>query len=308
MHTDMEAPGFERIVSRDATLDVVAHGIFFGEGPVWDARNGCLFYTDIIGDTIWKWTPGLGHEVVVRPSNKADGLTLDREGRLVVAGWASRTVWRIEPDGSFVTLASHYDGQKLNTPNDIVVKSDGAIYWTDPTGALFNVGMAGPEDDIQRYLDFHGVFRLAPDDGPLSLAIEDCAYPNGLCFSPDESLLYVNDTWLANIRVFDVRPDGSVGNARLFYELVGHEPGVADGMKVDVEGNVYVTGPGGIHVIDPRGNLLGRLRLPAHATNLAFGDADWRTLYVTTHSPGLVYRVRLNVPGMPVPVLEGELR
>jgi gluconolactonase len=300
MHTDMAAPGFERIVSADATLDVVAHGILFGEGPVWDSRLGCLLYVDIIGDTIWKWTPGVGHEVVLRPSNKADGMTLDREGRLVVAGWASRTVWRMEPDGSLVTLASHYQGKKFNTPNDVVVKSDGAIYWTDPTGALFNVGMAGPEDDIQRYLDFHGVFRLSPDGQTISLIADDFPYPNGLCFSPDESLLYINDTWARHIRVFDVQADGSVANGRLFYGLLGDEPGVADGMKVDVEGNIYVTGPGGIHVTDPRGNLLGRLRIPAHATNICWGDADWRTLYITTHSTGMVYRVRLNVPGVPV--------
>jgi gluconolactonase len=300
METDMAA-GFERIVSEDATLDVVAHGLYFGEGPVWDAHEGCLYYVDIIGDAIWKYTPGVGNEVVIRPSNHADGMTLDQERRLVVAGWASRSVWRRERDGSLVTLASHYQGKKLNTPNDIVVKSDGAIYFTDPSGALFNLGQASPEDDLQRYLDFHGVFRIGPDGGDLSLAVEDFPYPNGLCFSPDESLLYVNDTWQANIRVFDVQPDGSVTNGRLFYELVGEEPGVADGMKVDAEGNVYVTGPGGIHVTDPEGRLLGRLRVPAHATNLAWGDDDWQTLYITTHSPGMVYRVRLKVPGVPVP-------
>ena|SRR6266508_3795270 len=302
MDVDMAAPGLERIVARDATLDVVAHGISFGEGPVWHSGKGCLFYVDIIGDTIWKYSPGIGNEIVLRPSNHADGMTLDRQGRLVVAGWASRTVWRMEDDGAIVTLASHYQGTKLNTPNDIVVKSDGSLYWTDPSGALFNVGMAGPEDDLQRYLDFHGVFRLGPDGRTITLVVEDFAYPNGLCFSPDETLLYINDTWLAHIRVFDVQSDGTLANGRIFYQLVGSEPGVADGMKVDVEGNVYVTGPAGIHVIDPQGKLLGRIKIPAHTTNMGWGDASWRSLYITTHSPGMVYRVRLKIPGVPVEI------
>jgi gluconolactonase len=296
MDVDMASPGLEQIVPKEASLDRIAYGLAFSEGPVWNARQECLLYVDIIGDTIWKWTPGIGSEIVLRPSFKADGMTYDRQGRLVVAGWASRTVWRMEHDGSIVTLASHYQGKKLNTPNDIVVKSDGAIYWTDPSGALYNLGMAG--DDVQRYLDFHGVFRLSPDGSTMALVIEDCVYPNGLAFSPDESLIYVNDTRLANIRVFDVLPDGSVSNPRLFYTLVGDESGVADGMKIDTLGNVYCTGPGGIQVIDPRGHLLGRLRIPGHTTNMAWGDADWRSLYVTTFDS--VYRLKLNVPGIPV--------
>lgn len=296
MDIDMTAPGLERIVPEGATLDRIAHGLEFGEGPVWNAREGCLLFVDIVGDTIWKWTPGVGHEVVLRPSGKADGMTYDRQGRLVVAGWSARTVWRMERDGSIVTLASHWQGKKLNTPNDIVVKSDGAIYWTDPTGGLYNLGMA--VDDVQRYLDFHGVFRLDPDGSTVTLAIEDCVYPNGLAFSPDESLLYVNDTRLGLIRVWDVQPDGSVTNPRLFHTLLGDEPGVADGMKVDREGNVYCTGPAGLHVIDPRGNLLGRLKISGHTTNMGWGDADWRSLYITTLDS--VYRVRLSIPGIPV--------
>lgn len=298
METDMASAGFERIVSSGASLDRVAYGFIFGEGPVWDARKQRLRYVDIIGDTIYQWTPGVGTEIVIRPSGKANGMTYDREGRLVVAGWGSRTVWRMEHDGTIVTLASHYQGQKINTPNDIVVKSDGSIYWTDPSGAVAIPGMEG--DDVQRYLDFHAVFRLSPDGSTVSLAIDDVTYPNGLCFSPDESLLYVNDTWLKHIRVWDVQPDGSVANGRLFYELVGNEPGVADGMKCDVEGNVYVTGPAGVHVIDPRGNLLGRLKTPGHVTNMCWGDADWRAMYMTTRVPGIVFRVRLNIPGVPV--------
>ena len=214
----------------------------------------------------------------------------------MVAGWASRSVWRMDHDGSIVTVASHYQGKKINTPNDIVVKSDGSIYWTDPPMAMYIPGMAG--DDLQRYLDFIGVFRLSPDGKTLTPVADDFENPNGLCFSPDESLLYINDTARRHIRVFDVKPDGTLSNGRLFYEARGDEPGNPDGMKVDVEGNVYCTGPAGIHVIDPKGNLLGRIKIPTHTTNMNWGDSDWRTLFITSRS--CVYRVRLGIPGVPV--------
>ena len=295
MEFDMAAPGFERILPRESELEVIAHDLYFGEGPVWNKRTGELFWVDIIGDTIWKRTPGMGRQIVMRPSYKADGMTFDKEGRLVVAGWSWRRVWRMEFDGTITTLCSQWDGKKLNTPNDIVVKSDGSIYFTDPSGALFNVQMHG--EDVQRYLDFHGVFRISPS-GETTLVIEDCVYPNGLAFSPDESLLYVNDTRQNLIRVWDVQPDGGVKSPRLFHKLVGPEPGVADGMKVDSEGNVYCTGPAGVHVIAPDGSLLGRIKVPGHSTNMGFGDADWRGLYITTLSS--VFRVRLGVAGIAV--------
>jgi gluconolactonase len=296
MDTDMTAPGFERIVPKHAPLDRIAYGLQFGEGPVWNARQGSLLWVDIVGDTIWKWIPGKGTEILLRPSGKANGMTYDRQGRLVVAGWASRTVWRMEHDGSIVTLASHYQGQKINTPNDIVVQSDGATYWTDPPMAMYIPGMAG--DDVQRYLDFIGVFHLSPDGATLTPVADDFINPNGLAFSPDESLLYINDTSRRHIRVFEVQADGTLRNGRVFYEARGEEPGNPDGMKVDTEGHVYCTGPAGIHVIDPRGNLLGRMKIPGHVTNMAWGDADWRSLYITTRDS--VYRVRLQVPGVPV--------
>jgi gluconolactonase len=293
MDVDMTAPSFARIAS-EPPLDQVAHGIAFGEGPVWDRRRNKLFFVAIMGDTIWQWTPGVGKEVLIHPSGHANGMTLDREGRLVVAGWSQRTIWRVEPDGSLVTVASRYQGKKFNSPNDIVVRSDGTIYWTDPSGGLVIPGMVG--EDLQRQLDMHGVFCLTPS-GEVRLVIADCVYPNGLCFSPDEKILYVNDTRLGLIRAFDVTADG-VGPGRIFHRLAGNEPGVADGMKVDREGNVYCTGPGGIHVIDRAGSLIGRLRIPGHCTNLAWGDDDWRTLYVTTYHS--VFRTRLNIPGVAV--------
>ena len=295
MEIDMTAPGAERIVGKNPPLEVIARDIIFGEGPVWDKRTQQFFFTDICGDTIWKWRPGVDQEVVLQPSAHANGMTLDQEGRLLVAGWGGRTVFRIEKDDSIKTLASHWQGKKLNSPNDIVVRSDGQIYFTDPPGGLLNVGMVG--DDLQKYLDIQGVYRIAPD-GKLNLVTDDFVYPNGLCFSPDEKLLYVNCSRERLIRVYDVKPDGAVGKGRLFHRYTSPERGIPDGMKCDVEGNVYCTGPGGIYVHDAAGKVLARLKTPGHhPTNFAWGDDDWRSLYITLI--GSVVRTRLNIPGVP---------
>ena len=177
---------------------------------------------------------------------------------------------------------------------------DGAILWTDPSGALMVPGMAG--EDVQRYLEYHGVLRLAADHS-VTLLADDFAYPNGLCFSPDESILYIDDTWRQHIRAFDIQPNGSLTNDRVFFELVGDERGVADGLKVDIEGNVYVTGPAGIQVTDNRGKLLGRIHIPGQVTNMAWGGDDWRYLYVTTFTS--LFKLRLGVPGLPVGTAAG---
>ncbi len=297
MKTDLIEPEFERLVHSNPPLDKIAHGIIFGEGPVWDRRHHQLFWVDIIGNRIWKWKPGVGREIVLEPTGHANGLTFDREGRLVVAGWCARKVWRMEKDGSITTLVTHYRGKRINTPNDIVVRSDGSIYWTDTATGLINIGMV-PED-TQQYLDFQAVFCLSPDGKQVTVVSDDGVYPNGIAFSPDESLLYVNYSRHGQmIRVFDVHPDGTVGPGRLFHKMTGIEPGGCDGMKVDIEGNIYVTGSGGIHVIDPRGRLLGRLMIPEHCTNMAWGDEDWKSLYITTYHS--VLRTRVKVPGVAV--------
>jgi gluconolactonase len=295
MFVEAVAPELERLISSDVQVERIPADCIFAEGPLWNARESYFLWADIVGDKILQWTPGKGISVFLKPSGKANGLTYDRQGRLLVAGWGSRSVWRLEPDGSITTLASHYQGRRINTPNDIVVKSDGAIYWTDPTGALFIPGMCG--EDVQQYLPFQGVYRLSPDGSTVTAIVDDGENPNGLAFSPDESLLYVNDTTRRHIRVFDVQPDGSVQNGRLFYQDTGDEPGNPDGMKVDSEGNVYCTGAGGVRIISPAGKLLGTIKLHP-VTNMAWGDADWKTLYVTGRSE--VYRVRCNVPGIPV--------
>ncbi len=290
------APGYEHIVPSHGAMEKIAGGFIFTEGPVWNGREENLVWVDIIGDTIYKWTPGQGIEVLIRPSGHANGTTLDSQGRLLVAGWSERTVWRLEHDGSIVTLASHYQGQKLNTPNDIVVKSDGSIYFTDPSGGLNLVGHQG--QDLQKYLDCEGIYRIDPNDQTLTRVIEDFESPNGLCFSPDESLLYVNDTRRRHIRVFEVQSDGTLRNGRLFAELIGDDLGIPDGMKVDVEGNVYCTGPGGVWVMDPQGNPLGRIKVPEDSANFGWGGSDWSSLYITARTS--VYRMKLNIPGVPV--------
>ena len=293
---DLLAPGAERIVGKNPPIDIIAREIIFGEGPVWDARTKQLFFTDIIGDTIWKWKPGGRKQPVLRPSIKANGMCLDLERRLLVAGWGGRTVFRFEKDGSRTTLADRWEGKKLNSPNDIVVRSDGSIWFTDPPGGLLNVGMVG--DDLQKYLDVQPVFRISPDGKDMTIATADFVYPNGLCFSPDETLLYVNCSRERLIRVYDVMPDGRLGKGRLFHQYGGPERGIPDGMKCDVEGNVYCTGPGGIYVHDIAGRILARLKTPGHhPTNFAWGDDDWRSLYITMI--GSVVRTRLKIPGVP---------
>jgi gluconolactonase len=298
VEVDMLAPGAERIVGTNPPLDIIARDIIFGEGPVWDNRGKQLYFTDIIGDTIWKWKPTTGLEAVMMPSAKADGLALDLEYRVVVAGWGGRTVFRIEKDGSRTLLMDRWEGKKLNSPNDIIVSRDGAIWFTDPVGGLFNVGMVA--EDLQRYNDKQPVYRISPDGKQVSLMIDDIVYPNGLCFSPDEKLLYVNCSRERLIRVYDVKPGASshLGKGRLFYQYGGPERGVPDGMKCDIEGNVYCTGPGGIYVHDRSGTVLARIRTPGHhPTNFAWGDGDWRSLYIT--NIGSVVRTRLNIPGIP---------
>lgn len=295
MDIDFASEAMRRVVDEHPPLDIIAHGLLFGEGPVWNHRTQELFWVEIIGNRIWKWKAGVGQQSVMAPSGHANGMTFDRQGRLNVAGWCNRSVFRFEADGSIATLATHYDGSKLNSPNDIVVKSDGSIWWTDSAGGLSIPGMVS--DDLQRYQKVQGVYRLSPG-GEVQLAIADCTYPNGLVFSPDEKTLYVNDTRLVLIRAFDVHDDGSLGPPRIFHRLTGTQAGVADGMKCDVEGNVYCTGPGGVHVISPAGELLGRLRIPGHCTNMGWGDEDWRSLYVTTYDK--VYRTRVKIPGVAV--------
>lgn len=276
----------QAIVDRNTQVEKVAVGFEFTEGPLWHPE-GFLLFSDIPANTIYKWTPNEKPKIFRRPSGNANGNILDRQGRLISGEHGNRRVSRTEKDGTVVTLASHYQGKRLNSPNDLVVKSDGSIYFTDPP-----YGISSEQEE----LGFYGVYRLAPD-GTLSLLVKDFVRPNGIAFSPDEKKLYVNDSQEGHICVFDVNRDGTLANGRLFAEQKDpSKEGVPDGMKVDLQGNVYSTGPGGVWVFSPSGNLLGRIEVPETTANLAWGDRDYKTLYITARTS--LYRIRLKNAGV----------
>jgi gluconolactonase len=241
-------------------------------------------------------------QVVASPSNKGNGMTLDSDGRLIVCEHSTSSVVRIDPDGEGggrEVLASHFEGKELNSPNDVVVADDGAIYFSDPWyGRMPVFGV-----ERERDLGWQGVFRLPPGGGDPQLVVEQDEYeqPNGLCFSPDESLLYINDTPKAHIRVFDRQPDGTIANGRMFFEHIGSgviEEGIPDGMKCDERGDIYVTGPGGVWVISPEAELLGVIEVPENVGNLNWGGDDWNVLYMPSSTS--LYRIQLKVSGNPL--------
>lgn len=295
MEIDMAQTGFEQVCAKDSPLEKIASGFQFTEGPVWSRREGVLRFSDIPSNRIHQWDPRRGLSVYREGSARSNGLTYDPQGRLIACEHVGRRISRTELDGTLTTLAILWEGKRLNSPNDVVCKSDGAVYFTDPDYGIKNerVGLLAPQE-----IPFKGVYRVSPDGKTLTCLVRDFTQPNGLAFSPDERILYVNDTLEGHIRAFDVRPDGSLANSRLFAKLAGEGNGRPDGMKVDSAGNVYCTGPGGIHVLDPNGHLLGRLRMPAVTANLAWGDDDWKTLYFTCQDS--VYRLRMNITGVPV--------
>jgi gluconolactonase len=292
------APELEKIIDPSEPIKDLADG--FGgpqgpaEGPLWWKEGRYLLFSDIHNSRRMKYVPGQGVTVVQEPTNRANGLTRDLQGRLLACEHDSRRVTRQELDGSLTVLAKGFQGRRLNRPNDVVVKSDGCIYFTDPW-----TSPAAPEEWD---LTFAGVYRLTPDLGTMTLLVADFVLPNGLAFSPDESVLYINDTRRRHIRAFDLLPNGTLARQtdRIFADLSGPDPGVPDGMKVDVEGNVYCGGAGGIWIMDPRGKKLGRVVHGAPATtNVAFGGDDWRTLYFTSRSH--LGSVNVKIPGLPVP-------
>lgn len=277
--------GLHEIIAAGGKLEKVACCFKFTEGPAWHPR-GFLIFSDIPADTIYKWDPRTGRtEVFRRPSGHANGNLFDLQGRLVTCEH-DRRVSRTERDGSIVTLAARYQGKRLNSPNDLAIRSDGSIYFTDPPYGI---------SKEQEELGFYGVYRLTPR-GELSLLDRSFKRPNGIAFSPDERRLYVSDSAEGTISVFDVLPDGSIANKRVFATLEGSgEAGVPDGMKVDERGNIYCTGPHGVWIFAPDGRKLGIIETPEVPANLAWGDADRRTLYITARTS--VYRLRMRAAG-----------
>jgi gluconolactonase len=278
------------IVGDDAEIAQVVSGFMFTEGPMWDPRMNSLIFSDIPGNAMHRWSVEGGVEVFREPSGKANGNFWDREGRLVTCEHASRVV-RTENNGSITVLVTHYEGNRLNSPNDIVVKSDGAIYFTDPTYGRMDITGFPREQE----LEFQGVFRISPDGQELTLLASDFEQPNGITFSLDESTLFVNDTSRGHVRAFGVNADGSVSGGDVWAEVTGEGSGAPDGMKIDNEGNLYTTGPGGIHVFAPDATDLGVIGFPEGPANFTWGDDDLRTLYVTAHTS--VYSTQVKVPG-----------
>ena len=279
------------LLTDDCLIEQVATGFGFTEGPVW-CGNYFLFSDIPMNRIIRLDFRREGPEVTTfrTPSGNPNGSTLDNSHRLINCEHSGRRVTLTEIDGTVKVLAEHYDGGRLNSPNDVVVRSDGSIYFTDPPFGLRN----GTENKEQ---PCNGVYRIATD-GDITRLLDDFDACNGLAFSPDESILYINDTFRRHIRAFDVAADGSLSNGRIFIEMTGEEPGAPDGMKVDTMGNIYCTGPGGFWIISPEGKCLARVFPPEPPANMAWGDNDWQTLYITARTS--VYRMRFLVPGIPV--------
>ena len=289
-NVEVRDSAFLAIVDASVTFEAIATGFLFTEGPLWDMRNRRLLFSDIPGDVISTWSDGAAHDFR-RPSHMSNGLTFDRQGRVLCCEHATSRVTRLEADGTVTVLASAFEGKELNSPNDIVVRTDGAIYFTDPTyGRMEYYGVSR-----QPQLGFRGVYRIDGDDRNLTLLADDFGQPNGLCFSADERRLFVNDTERMHIRVFDVLPDGHLANGRIWAETRGEGAGAPDGMKIDSAKNLWCCGPGGLHVFDRSAHGLGVVRTPEVPANFTFGDDDLKSVYATCQ--GTVYRFRVKVPG-----------
>lgn len=272
-----------------AEAERLATGFVFTEGPLWHP-DGFYYFVDVRASMLYRVTPGRAPEVVREKTGGGNGTAFDLEGRLVLCEGDNRRVTRTASDGRIEVLMDRFDGKRLNRPNDVVCKSDGSLYFTDP-------GLRVPF--AEREVPHAGVYRIAPD-GATSL-VADFEYPNGLAFSPDERRLYVANTrWAQYIHLLELDARGQMVRRRIFADMSSDETdGVPDGMKVDVEGRVYCTGPGGTWVFAPDGTRLGIIRIPEVPANLAFGGPDLRTLFFTARTS--VYTLRVKVPGQPQP-------
>lgn len=319
-------PALDALIQPGASIERVASGFKWAEGPVW-IPAGYLLFADIPSNTIRKWAPGSSAAIWLQPSGYegsapyggpepgSNGMTLDRRNRLTVAGHARRNVWRLEsmdPRGPLTVLAEKYRGKRLNSPNDVVYKSDGTLYFTDPPYGFRTQSDQDPDKELR----INGVYRIPhaagrkpgtpPDDSQLELVVTDLPRPNGIAFSPDEKYLYVDNSEPQKVWVrYAVNPDGSIGHAgKLLFDATSDPaPGSPDGMKVDRAGNIYSAGPGGVWILSPEGKHLGTIRMPEKTANVAWGGEDGKTLYVAASTS--VYRVHVKLggikPGAPQP-------
>ena len=291
--------GLHDLIAPAAPIERIAGGLTFTEGPVW--RGGELLFSDIPNQRIARWRRlPEGPELTTYAKGMSNGLTLDRQGRVLAAEHNGRRVTRVAADGGRAVLAEQFQGKRLNSPNDLVVKSDGTIYFTDPPYGVqpSTPGVPRPEGWWAKPIPgreqpCHGVYRIDPD-GRLHLVVDDFALPNGLAFSPDEAVLYIDDSAHKHIRAFTVRPDGTLTNGRILLDMASPDPGVPDGLKVDRSGHVFCTGPGGVWVCRSDGGLLGRIVLPELAANLAWGE-DGSVLFLTARTS--VYRLATKTRG-----------
>ena len=297
---EVRDPGLHDLVAPDAALERIAGGLAFTEGPVW--RGGThLLFSDIPNKRIVRWRRlPEGPELTTYATGMSNGLTLDRQGRVLAAEHDGRRVTSVADDGTRTVLAEQFQGKRLNSPNDIVVRSDGAIYFTDPPYGVqpSKPGTVRPADWWIKPIPgkeqpHNGVYRIEPD-GTLRLLVDDFALPNGLAFSPDESVLYIDDSAHKHIRAFDVGKDGSLTRGRVLLDMASEDPGVPDGLKVDVRGNIFCTGPGGVWVCKADGKFLGRIILPELPANLAWGE-DATILFLTARTS--VYRLATKTRG-----------
>jgi gluconolactonase len=271
------------LVDPASEFNQIGSGFLFTEGPAWNKAQNHLAFSDIPGDARWRWSESAGMELVMRPNFKGNGMVYEPDGSLLICEQVTSTLVRVKPNGDRQVVAFHYQGKYLNSPNDVVTKSDGSIYFTDPNYGRWPVSVGvGRECE----LSFQGVYRVPPGGGDVELVVKEGEFeqPNGLCFSPDETILYVNDR--RDLKSFAVEPDGSLTKLRLLHDDMGSVdvPGTGnpDGMKCDERGNIWCTARGGIWVLDPDGRLLGIIETPEVSGNLVWGGPDWRSLYVCT--------------------------
>jgi len=310
-HVERLSPALDALVPPDAVIEVLADGFEWSEGPVWIGDGGYLLFSDIPNNAVFRWEEGEGHHLWLQPAGHtgpdtgggepgSNGLLLDPQGRLVLCQHGDRRMARLDapltsPIPSFVTLADRWNGRRFNSPNDAVYHSSGALYFTDPP-----YGLAGGVDDPSREIDFQGVYRLSPE-GDVTLLDDGLSRPNGIAFSPDERTLYVANSDPERViwKAYDVAGDGTVSNGRVFFDATDQYGdlggGNADGLKVDVGGNLFATGPGGVLVLSPEGQHLGTIHTTELTANCAFGD-DGSSLYITADR--YLLRIRLSTTGV----------
>jgi gluconolactonase len=293
MKFEVRSEAFHAAVPLDSTLQEIANGLGFTEGPIWHPDEKWLVFSDIPESHQYKWSETEGQSIFRTPSNQSNGNCFDKEGRVITCEHASSHLVRHDHGGKRVTaIATHFEGKELNSPNDVICDAQGRIWFTDPSFGRIREELGILRD---QEIEVQGVFRLDPD-GTLHLVADDFQQPNGLCFSRDETQLFVNDSWGGHIRVFDIKDDGGLENGRVWVDVTGEGDGVPDGMKCTDNGHILCNGPGGVHLFDPQAACLGVILTPQKSTNFCFGGSGLHTLFITASTS--VYRIETRLTGL----------